>query len=85
MAKKKKNKRKRLFRRGRKTCPIDSVEGLEIDYKDIELLKQFVARETGKIIPRRVSGMSAQNQRKLSTAVKRARQMAMLPYADEVR
>jgi small subunit ribosomal protein S18 len=82
---KKKNKRKRLFRRGRKNCPICNIDGIQIDYKDIDLLKQFVARETGKILPRRISGMCAEHQRELSTAIKRARQMAMLPYADEVR
>ena len=50
-----------------------------IDYKDIELLKKFIS-PNGKITPRRVTGTSAKYQRMLSTAIKRARQMALLPY-----
>ncbi len=53
----------------------------EIDYKDVALLKQFLT-ETGKIIPSRVTGISAKNQRQLSKAVKHARTMALLPYTD---
>ena len=50
-----------------------------IDYKDVDLLKRFVS-ERGKILPRRVTGTSAKYQRQLTRAVKRARQMALLPY-----
>ncbi|MGB7595543.1 MAG: 30S ribosomal protein S18 [Erysipelotrichaceae bacterium] len=50
-----------------------------IDYKDIELLKRFISAN-GKIIPRRVTGTRAKYQRILATAIKRARQMALLPY-----
>lgn len=53
-----------------------------IDYKDVELLKRFVSAN-GKIIPRRVTGTSAKYQRKLAVAIKRARQMALLPYVGE--
>ena len=53
-----------------------------IDYKDVELLKRFVSAN-GKIIPRRVTGTSAKYQRMLATAIKRARQMALLPYVGE--
>ena len=53
-----------------------------IDYKDIELLKRFVSAN-GKIIPRRVTGTSAKYQRQLARAIKRARQMALLPYVGE--
>ena len=50
-----------------------------IDYKDVDLLKNFIS-ERGKILPRRVTGTSAKYQRKLTVAIKRARQMALLPY-----
>ena len=50
-----------------------------IDYKDLELLKRFISAN-GKIIPRRVTGTGAKYQRMLATAIKRARQMALLPY-----
>ena len=50
-----------------------------VDYKDTELLKRFIS-ERGKILPRRVTGTSAKNQRKVVTAIKRARVMALLPF-----
>ena len=53
-----------------------------IDYKDVELLKRFISAN-GKIIPRRVTGTRAKYQRMLATAIKRARQMALLPYVAE--
>ena len=70
----------KFFRR-RKFCRF-TVEGIsEVDYKDIDLLKDFVG-ETGKIIPSRITGTKAKYQRQLSTAVKRARYLALLPYTD---
>jgi small subunit ribosomal protein S18 len=70
----------RSFRR-RKFCRF-SAEGIEeIDYKDINLLRQNVT-ETGKIVPSRITGTSAKYQRQLATAVKRARYLALLPYTD---
>ena len=54
----------------------------EIDYKDVETLKKFIS-PNGKIIPRRVTGTSARYQRMLATAIKRARQVALLPYVVE--
>ena len=69
----------RFFRR-RKFCRF-SAEGLEIDYKDLNLLKQYVS-ESGKIVPSRITGTSAKYQRQLSTAIKRARFLALLPYTD---
>jgi small subunit ribosomal protein S18 len=70
----------RYFRR-RKYCRF-TAEGIsEIDYKDINLLKQYVT-ETGKIVPSRITGTKARYQRQLSTAVKRARYLALLPYTD---
>lgn len=55
--------------------------GLVIDYKDVKTLKRFVS-EDGKILPRRRSGLSAKNQRAMTTAIKRARHLALLPYAN---
>jgi len=70
----------RFFRR-RKFCKF-TAEGIkEIDYKDLETLKQYVS-ETGKIVPSRITGTKAKYQRQLSTAVKRARFLALLPYSD---
>lgn len=68
------------FRR-RRYCRF-TEEGIEyVDYKDIELLKDFIT-ETGKIVPSRVTGTKAKYQRQLSTAIKRARYIALLPYSD---
>ena len=53
-----------------------------IDYKDVDLLKRFISAN-GKIIPRRVTGTKAKYQRQLATAIKRARQMALLPYIED--
>ena len=70
----------RFFRR-RKFCRF-SAEGIqEIDYKDLNLLKQYVS-ESGKIVPSRITGTSAKYQRQLADAVKRARYLALLPYSD---
>ena len=71
----------RNFRR-KKYCRF-TAEGIhEIDYKDLDLLKQYV-RETGKIVPIRITGTSAKYQRQLALAVKRARYLALLPYTDQ--
>jgi small subunit ribosomal protein S18 len=70
----------RHFRR-RKYCRF-TAEGInEIDYKDVNLLKQYVG-ESGKIVPSRITGTKANYQRQLATAVKRARFLALLPYTD---
>ena len=66
-------------RRRRKVCYFTANHIEEIDYKDVELLKKFIS-ERGKILPRRVTGTSAKNQRKVVTAIKRARVMALLPF-----
>ncbi|AJC49176.1 MULTISPECIES: 30S ribosomal protein S18 [Allofrancisella] len=65
----------------RKVCrfKVDGVK--EIDYKDVNKLKAYIT-ETGKIVPSRVTGTSAKYQRQLSTAIKRARFLALLPYCD---
>ena len=68
------------FRRKR-YCKF-TVEGISsVDYKDIELLKGFVT-ESGKIVPARITGTKAKYQRQLSTAIKRARYLSLLPYCD---
>ena len=64
---------------GRKVCYFTKNNITYIDYKDVELLKRFISAN-GKIIPRRVTGTSAKYQRQLVAAIKRARQMALLPY-----
>jgi small subunit ribosomal protein S18 len=63
----------------RKVCFFTANGITHIDYKDTDVLKKFVS-ERGKILPRRVTGTSAKYQRKLTIAIKRARQMALLPY-----
>lgn len=69
------------FMRRRKYCRF-TAEGIEeIDYKDIDLLKDFVG-ETGKVVPSRITGTKARYQRQLATAIKRARYLALLPYTD---
>lgn len=70
----------RHFRR-RKYCRFTAEGVSEIDYKDLNLLKQYVG-ESGKIVPSRITGTRANYQRQLATAVKRARFLALLPYTD---
>lgn len=70
----------RFFRR-RKYCRFTAEGVKEIDYKDIVTLKGYVT-ESGKIVPSRVTGTKARYQRQLSTAIKRARFLALLPYTD---
>jgi small subunit ribosomal protein S18 len=70
----------RQFRR-RKFCRFTADGISEIDYKDLNILKQYVG-ESGKIVPSRITGTKAKYQRQLATAVKRARFLALLPYTD---
>lgn len=69
------------FRR-RKFCRFTAEKVVEIDYKDLEVLKGYIT-ETGKIVPSRITGTNAKYQRQLSTAIKRARFLALLPYTDQ--
>ena len=70
----------RKFFRRKKVCKF-CVEKIDaIDYKDVRLLSQFVA-ESGKIVPRRLTGVCTPHQRRLSTAIKQARNIALLPFA----
>ena len=70
----------RYFRR-RRYCKFTAEGVVEIDYKDLNTLKAYVT-ETGKIVPSRISGTKARYQRLLSTAIKRARYLALIPYCD---
>ena len=73
------NNRRNNMRRRKKVCYFTKNNIETIDYKYVELLKKFIS-ERGKILPRRVTGTSAKYQRMLTTAIKRARHMALLPY-----
>lgn len=70
----------RYFRR-RRYCRFTAESTEEIDYKDLNTLKQYVS-ETGKIVPARISGTKTRYQRQLAIAVKRARYLALIPYTD---
>ncbi len=70
----------RFFRR-RKFCRFTAEGVKEIDYKDLDTLKAYIT-ETGKIVPSRITGTKARYQRQLASAVKQARFLALLPYAD---
>lgn len=70
----------RFFRR-KKFCRFTAEGFKEIDYKDLGVLKANVT-ESGKIVPSRITGTKARFQRQLSTAIKRARYLALLPYSD---
>ena len=65
----------------KRQCPVVHAGIEEIDYKDIELLKLFIT-EKGKIIPRRISGLCARSQKKLTWAIKRARNSALLSFSE---
>ena len=70
----------KFFRR-RKFCRFTAEKVKEIDYKDLNTLRQYVT-ENGKIVPSRITGTKARYQRQLATAIKRARFLSLLPYTD---
>ncbi len=70
---------KPFFRR-RKSCPFTGEGAPTIDYKDVKLLQRYVS-ERGKIVPARITAVSAKKQRELAQAIKRSRFVALLPYA----
>ncbi|MEJ5300578.1 MAG: 30S ribosomal protein S18 [Thermodesulforhabdaceae bacterium] len=72
-------KKKRRFFKHKKACRFCMDSSLKIDYKDANLLQHFLT-ERAKIVPRRITGNCAKHQRQLSEAIKRARQIALLPY-----
>jgi small subunit ribosomal protein S18 len=71
-----------LFSKKRKQCPFVSAGVRHIDYKDIDTLTKFIT-ERGKILPRRITGVTFDNQRILCVAIKRARHMGLLPFVAE--
>ena len=71
---------RRPFFRRKKTCPFSGDKAPTIDYKDVKLLQRFMS-ERGKIVPSRITAVSAKKQRALAKAIKRARFLALLPYA----
>jgi small subunit ribosomal protein S18 len=83
-AKARKKARKAAKKKGgfvrKKMCRFCADQNLPIDYKDPKTLRYFIT-ETGKLIPQRISGNCARHQRRVSTAMKRARQLALMPYA----
>ena len=70
---------RRPFFRRRKSCPFSGPNAPKIDFKDVRLLQRFTS-ERGKIVPSRITAVSAKKQRELSKAIKRARYLALLPY-----
>ena len=71
--------KRRTIRRRKKVCVFCADKSATIDYKDANKLKRYIS-ERGKILPRRITGTCAKHQRALTVAVKRARQIAVLPY-----
>jgi small subunit ribosomal protein S18 len=70
---------RRAFMRRRKVCPFSGSNAPKIDYKDVKLLQRYVS-ERGKIVPSRITAVSAKKQRELAKAIKRARFLALLPH-----
>jgi len=73
---------RRPFFRRRKSCPFSGPNAPKIDYKDTKLLSRYVS-ERGKIVPSRITAVSAKKQRELAQAIKRARFLALLPYVTQ--
>ncbi|MCC0056514.1 MAG: 30S ribosomal protein S18 [Rhodobiaceae bacterium] len=71
---------RRPFFRRRKSCPFSGPNAQKIDYKDPKLLQRYMS-ERGKIVPSRITAVSAKKQRELARAIKRARFLGLLPYA----
>lgn len=65
----------------KKFCAFEAQEATEIDYKDVDMLREYVM-ESGRIVPSRITGTSARYQRQLSRAIKLARYLALLPFCD---
>lgn len=74
----------KMFGYRKKICKFCENKKLEIDYKQPQMLRRFIT-EQGKILPRRITGTCALHQRELVTAIKRARNIALLPYSTNVR
>ena len=72
---------RRPFFRRRKTCPFSGSHAQKIDYKDVRMLTRYVS-ERGKIVPSRITAVSAKKQRELAKAIKRARNLALISYVN---
>ena len=70
---------RRPFFRRKKTCPFSGPNAPEIDYKDIKTLQRYIS-ERGKIVPSRITAVSVKKQRDLARAIRRARNLALLPF-----
>ena len=70
---------KQSFFKKKKGCPFSGEDAMAIDYKDVKLLSRYIS-EKGKIIPSRITNVSAKKQRELARAIKRARYIALLPF-----
>ena len=70
---------KQVFFKKKKSCPFSGEDGMKIDYKDVKLLSRYIS-EKGKIIPSRITSVSAKKQRELARAIKRARYIALLQF-----
>ncbi len=73
---------KKVFFRRKRTCPLTGENAPAIDYKDVKLLSKFIS-ERGKIMPSRITAVCAKKQRELATAIKRARNLALLPFVNQ--
>lgn len=72
----------RRFRPRKKVCAFCQEKNEHIDYKDVQKLRKYIT-EKGKILPRRITGTCAKHQREITRAIKRARQVALLPYTQD--
>ncbi len=79
MADDKQDGARRPFFRRRKSCPFSGTKGEKINYMDVRQLSRFIS-ERGKIVPSRITSVSAKKQRELAKAIKRARNLALLPF-----
>lgn len=75
-------RRRPAIRRRKKVCVFCASTSEKIDYKDVAKLRKYIT-ERGKILPRRITGTCQEHQRDLTTAIKRARHMSLLPYIDD--
>jgi small subunit ribosomal protein S18 len=73
---------RKVFFRRKKTCPLTGTNAPKIDYKDVKLLQRFIS-ERGKILPSRITSVSHKKQRSLADAIKRARNLALLPFVTQ--
>jgi small subunit ribosomal protein S18 len=73
---------RKVFFRRKKTCPLTGANAPKIDYKDVKLLSRFIS-ERGKILPSRITSVSHKKQRELAAAIKRARNLALLPFVSQ--